>query len=471
MVVTRFAPSPTGMIHIGSARTALFNYLYAKHTGGTYKLRVEDTDKKRNVEGGVDAIINGFKWLGIEHEGEIVFQSKNIKRHQEVVQELLDNGRAYYCYTSKEELATLREEAQKKGKVLKFQSPWRDIDYKDAPKDIKPVVRIKAPLKDGVTIFDTVQGEKTVPSDALDDFILLRDDGTPTYMLAVVVDDHDMGVTHIIRGNEHYNNGFRQKIISDAMGWDCPTFCHIPLILGKDKSKLSKRHGAASIMEYKEMGYLPEALNNYLLRLGWSHGNDEIISHEQAVEWFDIENVGKSPSVFDFDKLNSVNKIYMQKKSNKELFDLVKNNPELSNPELNGGKILDDKNFEAKCLKAMEMIKGRAIVLNDIAKECKIYKKGYSVKLDEKSQNILDVKGGSEMLTVFLTKLKNLEDWSAENIKKSLKPIAEENDWKMKLWTQALRVAITFATVSSGGIFEIMEILGRDEVLKRVAKS
>jgi len=462
MVVTRFAPSPTGMIHIGSARTALFNYLYAKHSGGTYKLRVEDTDTKRNVEGGVEAIIEGFKWLGIEHKGEIVFQSKNIKRHQDVVQELLDSGKAYYCYTSKEELSALREEAQKKGKVLKFKSPWRDVDPKDAPKDIKPVVRIKAPLENGVTIFDTVQGEKTVPSDALDDFILLRADGTPTYMLAVVVDDHDMGVTHIIRGNEHYNNGFRQKIISDAMAWECPIFCHIPLILGKDKSKLSKRHGAASIMQYKEMGYLPEALNNYLLRLGWSHGNDEIISHEQAVEWFDIKNVGKSPSVFDFDKLNSVNKIYMQKKSNKELFDLVK--------EKFDEGFARDKNFEKKCLEAMDMIKSRAIVLNDISNACEVYCNGYSAELTEKSQNVLNAKGGIEILAVLLTKLEKLEDWSSENIKESLKPIAEENGWKMKLWTQALRVAITFATVSPGGIFEIMEILGKEEVLKRVAK-
>jgi glutamyl-tRNA synthetase len=462
MIVTRFAPSPTGMIHIGSARTALFNYLYAKHTGGKYRLRIEDTDTQRNVEGGVEVIIKGFKWLGIEHDNEIVYQSKNIKRHQEIAQELLKKGKAYYCYTSKEELEEMRKEAETQGKVFKFKSPWREADPKIAPKDIKPVIRIKAPLTEGVTVYDTVQGAKTISGNDLDDFIILRNDGSPIYLLACAVDDYDMGITHIIRGNEHYYNAFRQKIIYDAMGWECPIFCHIPLILGKDKTKLSKRHGAPSIMDYKEMGYLPEAVNNHLLRLGWSHGDDEIFSAEQAIKWFDIKDVRKSPSVFDMDKLNSVNKFYIQKKTNQELFDLVK---EKINPEY-----FEDKNFEKKCLQAIEMIKIRAIVINDIAKECEVYKNGYVAELDEKSKNVLGNKGGQEILRTLLEKMEQIGDWKTENIKEALKPIAEANNWKMALWTQALRVAVTFATVSSGGVFEIMEILGKEEALKRVAK-
>jgi len=462
MVITRFAPSPTGFLHIGSVRTALFNYLYAKHCNGKYKLRIEDTDKDRNIKEATQAIIDGFAWLGIKHEGKVVIQSQNIKRHQEIAHELLKKGKAYYCYTSKEELDHLRQEAQKKGKVFKFRSPWRDADPKTAPKGVKPVIRIKAPLDKGMTVFDVIQGEKTILPEVLDDFIILRSDESPIYLLACAVDDYDMGITHVIRGSEHYNNAFRQKIIYDAMGWKCPTFCHIPLILGKDKTKLSKRHGATNILQYKEMGYLPEAIINHLLRLGWSHGDDEIISREQAIKWFDIKDIGRSPSVFDMDKLNSLNKIYIQKKSNEELFDLAK---EKIDPYC-----FEDKNFEEKCLKALEMIKTRAVVLNDIAKECEIYRNEYSRDFDESCQKILNIKGGKEILEILLTKLENIEDWSAENIKESLKPIAEEKGWKMKLWTQALRVAITFATISSGGIFEIMEILGKEEVLRRVAK-
>jgi len=455
MVTTRFAPSPTGNLHIGSVRTALFCYLYAKHTKGQYKLRIEDTDFERNKDEAVKSIIDGFDWIGIHHDGEIVYQSKQIERHKQVAQELLKQGKAYYCYTSPEELKQLREDAQKQGKVFKFKSPWRETDPKDFPKDIQPVVRIKAPLDGGVTIYDTVQGEKTIPTDALDDFIILRSDGTPTYMFAVVVDDNDMSITHVIRGTEHYNNAFRQRIVYDAMNWKVPTYCHVPVILGRDKAKLSKRHGAASIMDFKELGYLPEALRNYLLRLCWSHGDDEIISDEQAIEWFNLESIGKSPAMFDYDKLNSVNKHYLRLKSNEELFTLC-------HPELVSGSI-----YKSKCLKAMDMIKDRAILLTDIKQACKIYQDNFAKELDEKAKKALET-NGKEILKTLLPEIEKIQNFTADNIKETLKPICESKEWKMKEWTQALRVAITFSTVSPGGIFEIMEILGKEEIVKRI---
>ncbi|MFC1659738.1 glutamate--tRNA ligase [Pseudomonadota bacterium] len=459
-VVTRFAPSPTGMIHIGSARTALFNYLFAKRHGGEYKLRIEDTDTKRNVEGGVDAIINGFDWLGIHHDGKIVFQSKNIKRHKEVASELLKSGKAYYCYTSQEELASLREEAKKRGKVFKFKSPWREKKPSDTPKGISPVIRIKAPLKGEIKIDDAVLGAVTVPADALDDFIILRSDGTPTYMFAVVVDDHDMDITHIIRGNEHFNNAFRQKIIFDTMAWKTPKFCHIPLIHGPDGKKLSKRHGASSIMEYKEMGYLPETLNNYLLRLGWSHGNDEIITMEQAVKWFNLESLQKSPARFDFDKLNNINKHYIKLKDNTELLQLA----------FASGLTQFSAEEKHKMLRAMNMIKDRAVRITDIKDASTTYISGCKQKLDEKSQKIID-SGGKEMLSeIYKSVLQyfNSTSWNAEELKVRIKNFGDKKDWKMRDYTQAMRVAITFASVSPGGIFEIMEILGKDESLKRI---
>lgn len=464
-VITRFAPSPTGMLHIGSARTGLFNYLFAKHCGGTYKLRIEDTDKARNSQEAVDAIVEGFEWIGIEHEGDIVFQSRNEARHKEVAHQLVKEGKAYYCYTSKEELADLRATAEAEKKMFKFKSPWRDKSESEAPKDVTPVVRIKAPLEGGATVYDVLNGKKHIPSDALDDFIILRSDGTPTYMLAVVVDDHDMDITHIIRGNEHYNNAFRQKIIYDAMGWDCPIFCHIPLILGKDKKKLSKRHGAASVMEYKEMGYLPEALRNYLLRLGWSHGDDEIINDAQAVEWFNLESLNKSPAMFDFDKLGSLNKHYLKQKTNEELYALA---AEFIYDE---DAKKDDK-FKARCLEAIDMIKDRASLTTEIADACIIYKDGLRKLIDEKGQKTLEKKEGQllKMLKEMLPEIEKIHVWNHEVIKEHLKSFAETEgrEWKMRDWTQALRIAVTFAAVSPGGVFEIMGIIGRDECLGRI---
>ena len=319
-VVTRFAPSPTGFLHIGGARTALFNHLFARRHGGRYLLRVEDTDRERSTPEAVDAIHEGLGWLGLEGDGEAVYQSGNADRHREVAMGLLDAGHAYRCYLTPEELGALREEARATGK--RIASPWRDKDPADAP-DAPFTVRLRMPQSGGATIADAVQGDVTIDHDTLDDLVMLRGDGTPTYMLAVVVDDHDMGVTHVIRGDDHLNNAFRQMKILEALDWPVPVYAHIPLIHGPDGAKLSKRHGALSVTEYRDMGFLPEAVCNYLLRLGWSHGDDEIISREQAVEWFGLEAVGKSPARFDLDKLTQLNGGYIRALPGDELASLV----------------------------------------------------------------------------------------------------------------------------------------------------
>src|SRR4029077_18824941 len=290
-VVVRFAPSPTGFLHIGGARTALFNYLYARHFGGTFRLRIEDTDRARSTSEAVTAILDGLAWLGLDHDGEIVMQSKRAPRHAEVARQLLAAGRAYYCYCSPEELAAMRAKQKAEGRSMRYDGTWRDRDPGEAPKDVPPVIRLKAPQSGETVIRDHVQGEVTVANAQLDDLIILRADGTSTYNLSVVVDDHDMGITHVIRGDDHLNNAFRQKQIYDALGWAVPEFAHVPLIHGPDGAKLSKRHGALGVDAYRDLGYLPEALRNHLLRLGWSHGDDEIISTDQAIEWFDIDAV------------------------------------------------------------------------------------------------------------------------------------------------------------------------------------
>ncbi len=299
-------------MHIGTARTALYNWLYARRHGGKMLFRIEDTDRARHSEEAVQAIINGLKWLELDYDGEMVSQFSRTNRHAEVANELLKKGEAYYCYCSPQELEEMREKAKKEGRAVFYDRRWRDKAASAAPKDVKPVIRIKAPLTGDATVKDHVQGEVTVAAEQLDDFIILRSDGTPTYMLAVVVDDHDMGVNYVIRGDDHLNNTFRQNIIYTAMGWKIPEYAHLPLILGPDGAKMSKRHGAASVEEYRDLGYLPEAMRNYLLRLGWSHGDDEFISDKQAREWFDLEHIGKSPARFDFAKLENVNAHYMK---------------------------------------------------------------------------------------------------------------------------------------------------------------
>ena len=322
-VTTRFAPSPTGFLHIGGARTAYFNWLFARHYGGRFVLRIEDTDRERSTPEAMAAIIDGLTWLELSWDGEIAYQSQQIERHAAIARSLVDSGHAYHCYCTPEELQAMRTEAKANGRSMRYDGRWRDRDPADAPAGIDPVVRIKAPMDGSITIPDAVQGEVTVSSEQLDDFVLLRSDGTPTYMLSVVVDDHDMAISHVIRGDDHLTNAFRQQVLYEACGWATPVFAHIPLIHGADGAKLSKRHGALGVDAYRDMGYLPEALRNYLLRLGWSHGDEEVIDSKQAIEWFDLDAVGRAAARFDFDKLNNLNGHYIRGADNLRLFELI----------------------------------------------------------------------------------------------------------------------------------------------------
>lgn len=450
-IVTRFAPSPTGLLHIGGARTALFNYLFAKHNKGQFLLRIEDTDKKRSTDQAVQAILDGLNWLGLEYDNKSCFyQSENEKAHKDAALKLLEKGQAYYCYESAEDLVAKREEAEKKGQVFRFKSPWRDQSRLSEANE-KPVIRLKSPTEGFTIINDLVQGEVKVANAELDDLILLRSDGTPTYNLAVVVDDHQMGVTHIIRGDDHLNNAFRQKLIYEALDLEAPQFAHIPLIHGSDGAKLSKRHGATSVMEYKEMGYLPEALRNYLLRLGWSHGNDEIISDAQAIEWFNLEKVGKSPARFDFDKLNNLNKHYLKELTDEKLLQLI---------DLESSKNTD------KFLKALPFLKERISNLNDLKDCLKIYQDNCLIDLSKDDQALVSERQG--LLRSFRDIIERISNWNLEFIKISVLDYATTEGLKMKDFGVALRVALTFSHSSAGGVFEIMEILGKQEVLRRL---
>ncbi len=454
-VLTRFAPSPTGYLHIGGARTALFNYLFAKHNGGNFLLRIEDTDEKRSSKEAIDAILQGLDWLGLKHDDTFVLQSKNLERHKEIAQKLLEKNQAYLCYTSSEELEEMRKNAEAKKEVFRFKSPWRD-KVQSQSSTVKPVIRIKAPVEGEMLIKDLVQGEIRVKNSELDDLVMLRGDGTPTYMMAVVVDDHDMNITHIIRGDDHLTNAFRQKVIYEAMEWKVPEFAHIPLIHGPDGAKMSKRHGATSVIEYKEMGYLPEAMRNYLLRLGWSHGDSEIISDAQAIEWFNLQKVGKSPARFDFAKLKSVNKNYIKEKDEVELLNLVVEFFEKS----------PSKNEKARILKALKFVKERSDVLNELAKNLSVYFDGFNADFDKDSQQIILEKKSliSELQEIFV----NLNEWNQDGIKNALMSYAESRSLKIKDFGPALRLVLTFSQASAGGIFDVIEILGKDEVFARI---
>src|SRR5215468_10756412 len=322
-IVTRFAPSPTGFLHIGGARTALFNWLFARHHGGKYLLRIEDTDRARSTAPAIEAILDGLSWLGLDWDGDVLYQFERAERHAEIARQMLAQGKAYYCYASPEELEEMRDAQRRAGVPVRYDGRWRDRDPKEAPPGVAPVIRLRAPQSGQTVIQDAVQGEVKVENAQLDDMILLRADGTPTYMLAVVVDDHDMAVTHVIRGDDHLNNAFRQLQIIRAMDWPVPEFAHLPLIHGPDGTKLSKRHGALGVDAYRELGYLPEALRNYLLRLGWSHGDEEIISTDQAIAWFDLDAVGQAPARFDFAKLDNLNGHYIRSAEDDRLAGLV----------------------------------------------------------------------------------------------------------------------------------------------------
>lgn len=458
-VVTRFAPSPTGYLHIGGARTALFNWLFARHHGGKFLLRIEDTDRARSTDAAIEAILDGMRWLDLDWDGETVFQFARAPRHAEVAAELLARGQAYRCYLTQDELAAMRAEAQEKRQPFRVRSPWRDRD--DGDPAVPHVVRLRAPQEGAVTIADRVQGDVTVQNAELDDFVLLRSDGTPTYMLSVVVDDNDMGVTHVIRGDDHLNNAFRQLALIRSMNWHEPVYAHVPLIHGADGAKLSKRHGALGVDAYRDdMGYLSEAVNNYLLRLGWGHGDDEIISREQAIKWFDLDHVGRSPSRFDFKKLENLNGHYIREADDGRLAGLV-----AARVETLVGRPLDDVD-RALLTRAMASLKPRAKTLDEIADGATFLFQPTPPPLDEKAAEVL--KATPEGLLVAVTaRLRTLDDWTNEELEAAVRAEADAAELGLGKLAQPLRAALTGRTVSPG-IFDVLLLLGRDTSLARL---
>jgi glutamyl-tRNA synthetase len=456
-VVTRFAPSPTGYLHIGGARTALFNWLFARHHGGKYLLRIEDTDRARSTEPAIAAILDGLSWLGLPWDGEVTYQFSRAARHAEVALEMLAKGHAYHCYASPQELDEMRAAQKAAGKPMRYDGRWRDRDPKEAPAGVKPVVRLKAPQTGQTVIKDAVQGEVTVENAQLDDMIMLRADGTPTYMLAVVVDDHDMGVTHVIRGDDHLNNAFRQLQIIRAMGWPEPVYAHIPLIHGPDGAKLSKRHGALGVDAYRDMGFLPAALRNYLLRLGWGHGDDEIISTAQAIEWFDLDGVGRSASRFDMAKLTNLNAHYLRETPDAELLPLVL--PRIE--EKLGGKV-DDAGRE-RIVRGLNGVKPRARTLVELADSLAFYARtGAPPISDDKALAVLTPDARTVMAKLAPALEPQASDWSEKAIEEAVRKFAEANGLKLGQVAQPLRVALTGSTTSPG-IFEVLAALGPAE--------
>ncbi len=459
-VVTRFPPSPTGFMHVGNARTALFNFLYARHMSGEFQVRIEDTDRKRHSEEAVQVIFDALEWLELDYDGEAISQFSRLERHAEVAKQLIDEGKAYYCYCTPEELDAMRVEAKEKGLSTFYDRRWRDKDASEAPEGIEPVVRIKAPIGGSTTINDIVQGDVTISHDQLDDFIILRSDGTPTYMLSVVVDDHDMGVTHILRGDDHLNNSFRQKVIFDALGWDVPVFGHLPLIHGPDGGKFSKRHGAQSIKEYKELGYLPEALCNYLLRLGWSHGNEEIIPREKAIEWFNLESIGRAASKFDFAKLENLNAHYIRECDNERLF--AHTAPFY---KARHDVVLDEQS-KGRILQSIDELKSRAKTLIQFVDESVFYAKTVPYSFDDKAASM--IMDGKDVLKRLLSEFDAMGGFSGDDVQAICKDVAKDlMDGKLGKVGMPLRAAVTGTTVSPS-VFQACAVLGKDETCKRI---
>ncbi|MCE1237493.1 MAG: glutamate--tRNA ligase [Hyphomicrobiales bacterium] len=465
-VVTRFAPSPTGYLHIGGARTALFNWLWARHTGGKMLLRIEDTDRERSTDAAIDAILDGLRWLGLEGEGEPLFQFVRASRHAEVAHELLARGAAYKCFATQAELEEMRETAMKEGRPPRYDGRWRDRDPAEAPAGAPYVLRLKTPQTGETVVDDLVQGRVTFRNDVLDDFILLRSDGTPTYMLAVVVDDHDMGVTHVIRGDDHLTNAARQTHIYRSMDWTVPAWAHIPLIHGADGAKLSKRHGALGVDAYRALGYLPEALKNYLARLGWSHGDDEFFSMAQAVEWFDVADVNKGAARFDFAKLENLNGQWMRAMDDDALFaaflDFL--------PHTDEGRALAEKlddRLRAQLRAAVPGLKERAKTLVELLDGCRFVHAARPLPMEEKAQALLDA-AGLGVLAALAPRLASLDAWSAETTEAVVRAYAEEAGLKLGKAAQPLRAALTGRTTSPG-IFDVLAVIGRDETLARLA--
>ena len=459
-VVVRFAPSPTGFLHIGGARTALFNWLFARHHGGNFLLRIEDTDRVRSTPEAVAAIIDGLDWLGLEWDSEVVHQFALAPRHAEVARQLLAAGHAYYCYCTPAELEAMRERARAEKRSVRYDGTWRDRDPSEAPAGVAPAIRLKAPQRGSTTIYDRVQGEVTVANAELDDLIILRADGTPTYNFSVVVDDHDMSITHVIRGDDHLNNAFRQKQIYDALGWMVPEFVHVPLIHGPDGAKLSKRHGALGVDAYRELGYLPEAPRNYLLRLGWSHGDDEIISTEQAIEWFDLDAVGRAPARFDCAKLDNLNGHYIRAAEDERLVALVA--PRL---EKLVGKPLTDIEL-GRLREAMPELKLRPKTLTELAANARFLIAPRPIRLDDKAAKLLTPEA-RRLLADLIDRLRGAE-WQPERLEDEIRAFADEKGTKLGSVAQPLRAVLT-GSLASPGIFVVMKILGREESLRRIA--
>jgi len=453
-IVTRFAPSPTGFLHIGGARTALFNWLFARHHGGKFLLRIEDTDKARSTKAAIDAILDGMRWLALDWDGHEYYQSQFWSRHAQVAHRLLERGHAYRCYMTQEELAAQREAAQRERRPFRILSPWRDRG--DGPEGKPFVIRLKAPQEGETVIDDKVQGRVAVQNAEIDDFVLLRSDGTPTYMLAVVVDDHDMGVTHVIRGDDHLNNAFRQLAIIRAMEWPEPIYAHVPLIHGPDGAKLSKRHGALGVDAYRdELGMLPEAVSNYLLRLGWGHGDDEIISRDQAIEWFDLAHVGKSPSRFDFKKLENLNGHYIRETDDDRLAQLVA-------PRI-GALTADQRDL---LVRAMPELKARAHDLNQLADGARFLFDKRPLEIDPAAAALLTTEARA-LLAVAHGALAEVAGWEHDQLEQTLREVAERESVKLGKIAQPLRAALTGRSTSPG-IFDVLVLLGQGESLKRI---
>ena len=466
-VIVRFAPSPTGFLHIGGARTALFNWLYARHAGGKYLLRIEDTDRERSTDEAIEAIIDGLDWLGLGSDEATVFQFDRADRHREVVDELIATGHAYKCFCSREELDDMRAAAEAEGRPPVYDGRWRDRPESDAPEGVMPAIRIKTPNEGETIIDDQVQGRVVFQNSQLDDMIILRSDGTPTYNLAVVVDDHDMGVTHVLRGVDHLTNAARQAAVYHALGWALPVFAHVPLIHGADGAKLSKRHGALGVDAYRAMGYLPGAVKNYLVRLGWSHGDQEVFSIDEMIRAFGFDGLGKSPARFDFDKLGDLNGQYIRAMDDDELLGHIK----VMLAYLDDGAMLEAK-FEAagidKLIALMPALKERAKTLRDIVEGAKFLVAERPLTMDEKAAKLIDDDARARLLALGTS----LEDcaWKLDAIEEAVRSFAKQNGYKLGQVAQPLRAAMTGRTASPP-IFDVLAALPRDEALARLREA
>ena len=465
-VVTRFAPSPTGFLHIGGARTALFNWLYARGRGGRMLLRIEDTDRERSTEPAIAAILDGLKWLGLDWDGAVVYQFSRAARHREIAEALLASGKAYRCYATPEELAAMREKARAEGRTRLYDGMWRDRDPAEAPGGMKPAIRLKAPPTGETVIEDQVQGRVVWQNENLDDLVLLRGDGNPTYMLAVVVDDHDMGVTDIIRGDDHLINAARQKQIYDALGWGVPSMSHIPLIHGPDGSKLSKRHGALGVDAYRAMGYLPAALRNYLVRLGWSHGDQEIFSTQEMIDAFDLSGVGRSAARFDFAKLENLNGHYIRHADDQSLVTMFEDVLDYIPSGLDLKAKLNDTT-RAQLLRAMPSLKERAKTLIELADSSYFIFADRPLQIEPKAAALLTPENRA-LIGRLRSALEAVTPWSAETTEAAMRAYAEQHNLKLGAVAQPLRAALT-GRATSPGIFDVLAVVGRQECLARLA--